>query len=122
MSTLSQTTGNELISCINAAHTKYESNTVNWQQVVEIGWRLSTRQDMERFEQMCEDGLLGPRNCGIIKDWSAIDRSRNGYLRIKDRLVLCVFLASSYQWVTVMHEIPISSAQSLTSLPYPRTQ
>jgi hypothetical protein len=37
-------------------------------------------------------------------------------------LGVCVFLASGYGWVTVMHEIPISSAQPLTSLPYPRTQ
>jgi hypothetical protein len=28
---------------------------------------------------------------------------------------VCVFLASGYNWVTVMHEIPISSAQTLTS-------
>jgi hypothetical protein len=35
---------------------------------------------------------------------------------------MCVFLASGYEWVTVMHEIPISSAQTMTSLPYPRTQ
>ncbi len=35
---------------------------------------------------------------------------------------VCVFLASSYGWVTVMHEIPIFSAQPLTSLPYHRTQ
>ncbi len=28
---------------------------------------------------------------------------------------VCVFLASGYKWVTVMHEIPISSAQSMTS-------
>jgi hypothetical protein len=31
---------------------------------------------------------------------------------------VCVFLASGYEWVTVMHEIPISSAQTMTSLPY----
>jgi hypothetical protein len=37
-------------------------------------------------------------------------------------LGVCVFLASGYGWVTVMHEIPISTAQPLTSLPYPRTQ
>jgi hypothetical protein len=36
-------------------------------------------------------------------------------------LSVCVFLASGYRWVTVMHEIPISSAHPLTSLPYPRT-
>ncbi len=35
---------------------------------------------------------------------------------------VCVFLASGYGWVTVIHETPISSAQPLTSLPYPRTQ
>ncbi len=35
---------------------------------------------------------------------------------------VCVFLASGYRLVTVMHEIPISSAHLLTSLPYPRTR
>ncbi len=34
---------------------------------------------------------------------------------------VCVLLASGYRWVTVMHEIPVSSAHPLTSLPYPRT-
>jgi hypothetical protein len=29
---------------------------------------------------------------------------------------VCVFLASGYEWVTVMHEIPISSAQAMTPL------
>jgi hypothetical protein len=43
---------------------------------------------MERFEQMCEDGLLGPSGYGIFEDWSAIDRSRDGYLCIKYGLVL----------------------------------
>ncbi len=37
-------------------------------------------------------------------------------------MCVCVFLASRYRWVTVMHEIPISSAHLLTSLPYPRTR
>ncbi len=38
-----------------------------------------------------------------------------------ERECVCVFLASGYRWVTVMHEIPISSAHPLTSLPYLRT-
>jgi hypothetical protein len=37
---------------------------------------------------MCEDGLLGPSNYGIFEDWLAVDRSRDGYLCIKDWLVL----------------------------------
>jgi hypothetical protein len=89
MSSLPQAMGNALISCIHAAHTKYESDPLDWQQqVVEIGWCLLTRQDMERFEQMCEDGFLGPRGYGIFEEWSAINRSRDGYLRIKGGLIL----------------------------------
>jgi hypothetical protein len=61
---------------------------MDWQRVIEIGWHLLTRPDMERFKQMCEDGLLGPSNYGIFEDWLAINRSRDGYLRIKDGLVL----------------------------------
>jgi hypothetical protein len=79
---------NASISCIYAAHTKYESNLLDWQLVVEIGWRLLTKQDMERFEEMCEDGLLGPGDYGIFEDGSAIDRSRDAYIRIRDGLVL----------------------------------
>ncbi len=81
-------TGNAVISCIHVAHTKYESNLLDWQRVVEIGWHLLTKQDMEKFEQMCEDGLLGGSDYVIFKDWLAIDRSRDGYLRIRDGLVL----------------------------------
>jgi hypothetical protein len=40
MSSLPQAMGNALISCIHAAHTKYESKLLDWQQVIEIGWRL----------------------------------------------------------------------------------
>jgi hypothetical protein len=83
-----QAAGNAVISCICVAHTKYESNPVDWQQVVEIGWCLLTKQDMERFEEMCEDGLLGPRDYGLFEDWSDINRSRDGYIHIRDGLVL----------------------------------
>ena len=55
--------------------------------VIETGWCLLTRADMERFEQMCEDGLLGPSDYGIFEDWLAIDRLRDWYLRIKDGIV-----------------------------------
>jgi hypothetical protein len=83
-----QAMGNAVISCIHAAHTKYESNLLDWQRVVEIGYHLFTRRDMVRFQEMCKDGLLGPGDYGIFEDWSDIDRSRNGYIRIRDGLVL----------------------------------
>jgi hypothetical protein len=85
---LPQATGNAVISYIHPAHKKYESNPLDWQWVVEIGWCLLTKQDMERFEEMCEDGLLGPGDYGLFEDWSAIDRLRDGYIRIRDGLVL----------------------------------
>jgi hypothetical protein len=83
-----QATRNAVISCICRAHTKYESNLLDWQQVVEIGYRLFTRQDMERFQEMCKVGSLGPGDYGIFEDWLAIDRSRDGYICIRDGLVL----------------------------------
>ncbi len=69
------------------AHTKYESNLLDLQWVVEIGWCLLTRQDMERFQEMYKDGFLGPGDYGIFKDWWAINRLRDGYVRIRDGLV-----------------------------------
>jgi hypothetical protein len=33
-------------------------------------------------------GIWGGGDYGIFEDWSAIDRSRNGYIRIRDGLVL----------------------------------
>jgi hypothetical protein len=36
---------------------------------------------------MCEEVLLGQGDYGIFKDWSAIDRSRDGYIRIRDGFV-----------------------------------
>jgi hypothetical protein len=83
-----QAMGNAVISCIHAAHMKYELNPLDWQQVVEIGYHLLMKQDMERLQEMGEDGLWGQRDYGIFKDWLAIDRSRDGYIRIRDGLVL----------------------------------
>jgi hypothetical protein len=45
------------------------------------------KQDMDRFEEMWEDGLLGSGEYGLLEDWSAIYRSRDGYIRIRDGLV-----------------------------------
>ncbi len=84
---MSQAVGNAVISCICAAHMKYELNLLDWQRVIEIGYRLFMRRDMERFQEMCEDGLLGPGDYGIFEDWSAIVRSQDGYIRIRDGLV-----------------------------------
>ncbi len=88
ISSLPQAAGNAVISCVYATHTKYESNPADWQRVVEIGWRLLTKRDMERFEEMCKDGHLGPGDYGLFKDWSDINRSRDGYICIRDGLVL----------------------------------
>jgi hypothetical protein len=82
-----QATGNAVISCIHVAHTIYESNLLDWQRVVEISYCLFTRQDMARIQEMCKDGLLGLGDHGIFEDWSAIDGSRDGYIRIRDGLV-----------------------------------
>jgi hypothetical protein len=43
---------------------------------------------MVRFQKMCEDGFLGPGDYGIFENWSDIDRLQDGYIRIRDRLVL----------------------------------
>jgi hypothetical protein len=67
---------------------KYVSNPLDWQRVVEIGWRLLTKQDMGRFEEMCKEGLLGPGDYGLFEDWLAMDGSREAYIRIRDGLVL----------------------------------
>jgi hypothetical protein len=83
-----QATGNAVISCIHGAHTKYESNPVDWQRVIEISYCLLTKQDMGRFKEMCEDGLWGPEDYGIFEDWSGINKSRDGYICIRDGLVL----------------------------------
>ena len=42
---------------------------------------------MGRFEEMCEEGLLGPGDYGLFEDWLAIDGSRQAYIRIRDGLV-----------------------------------
>jgi hypothetical protein len=85
---LPQAAGNAVISCIHTAHKKYYSNPADWQRVVEIGWHLLTKQDVAWFEEMCEDGLLGPGNYGLFEDWLDINRSRDEYIRIRDGLVL----------------------------------
>ncbi len=42
---------------------------------------------MPKFKNLCEDGLLGLGDYGIFEDWSAIDKSQDKYIRIRDGLV-----------------------------------
>ena len=51
------------------------------------GWRLRTKRDMRKFKNLCKDGLLGPGDYGIFEDWSAINKSQEKYIRIKDGLI-----------------------------------
>ncbi len=51
------------------------------------GWHLLTKRDMRKFKNLCEDGLLGPGDYGIFEDWSAINKSQEKYIRIKDGLI-----------------------------------
>jgi hypothetical protein len=71
-----QAAGNAVINFIHAAHTKYESNPLDWQRVVDIGSHLLTRKDMGRFKEM------------FFEDWLDMNKSWDGYIRIRDRLVL----------------------------------
>jgi hypothetical protein len=43
---------------------------------------------MVRFQEICEDGLLGPKDYGIFEDWLVINKLRDGYIRIRDGIVL----------------------------------
>ncbi len=85
--TFLQAAGNVIISCVQAAHEKYESNPLDWQQVIERGWCLLTKQDTRKFKNLCKDGLLGTGDYGIFEKWSAIDKLQEKYIRIKDGLV-----------------------------------
>ncbi len=85
--TFLQAAGNVIISCIQAAHEKYQSNPPDWQQVIKRGWRLLTKQDMHKFKNLCKDGLLGPGDYRIFEDWSNINKSQENFICIKDGLV-----------------------------------
>jgi hypothetical protein len=83
-----QAAGNVIISCVCVAHEKYQSNPPDWQDVMVRGWCLLTKRDMRTFKNLCKDGLLGPEDYRIFEDWSATDKSRERYIRIKDGLIL----------------------------------
>ncbi len=84
-----QAAENVIISCVQAAHEKYQSNPPDWQDVTVVrGWRLLAKRDMRKFKNLCEDGLLGPGDYVIFEDWSAINKLQEKYIRIKDGLML----------------------------------
>jgi hypothetical protein len=82
-----QAAGNVIISCVQATHEKYQSNPPDWQDVIVRVWHLLTKRDMRKFKNMCKGGLLGPGDYGIFKDWSAINKSLEKYIHIKDGLI-----------------------------------
>jgi hypothetical protein len=51
------------------------------------GSRLLPKRDMHRFKKLCEGGHLIPEDYRIYEDWSAINKSQEKYIRIKDGLI-----------------------------------
>jgi hypothetical protein len=82
-----QAAGNVIISCVQEAHEKNQSKSPDWQDVIVRGWCLLTKRDMRKFKNLCKDGLLDPGDYGIFEDWSAINKSQEKYIRIKDGLI-----------------------------------
>ncbi len=82
-----QAAGNVIISCVQAAHEKYQLNPPDWQDVIVRGWRLLTKRDMHKFKNLCKDCLLGPGDYVIFEDWSAINKSQEKYICIKVGLI-----------------------------------
>ncbi len=82
-----QAAGNIIISYIQAAHKKYQSNPPDWQDVIVRAWRLLMKRDIRKFKNLCKDGLLGPGDYGIFEDRSAINKLQEKYIRIKDGLI-----------------------------------
>jgi hypothetical protein len=70
--TFLQAAGNVIISCVQAAHEKYQSNPPDWQQVIERGWCLLTKQDMHVSSRICArkafwiQGITGSLRTGRI--------------------------------------------------------
>jgi hypothetical protein len=91
------------------------TETVDWD---------SPKGDLSRFVSMSQDHTCYNMSVTSVKvrGIANIDKMANIYCQTSGDRCVCVFLATGYKWVTVMHEIPISSAQTMTSLPYPRTQ
>jgi hypothetical protein len=83
-----QAAENVIISCVQAAHEKYQLNPPDWQDVIVKGWHLLMKRDMCKFKNLCKDGLLGPGDYGIFKDWSAINKLQEKYICIKDGSIL----------------------------------
>ncbi len=52
------------------------------------GCHLLTKRDIHKFKNLCKDGLLGPGDYGIFENWSAINKSQEKYICIKDGLIL----------------------------------
>jgi hypothetical protein len=82
-----QAAENVIISCVCAAREEYQSNPPDWQDVIVRGWRLLTKRDMRKLKNLYEDGLWGPEDYRIFEDWSATDKSRERFIRIKDGLI-----------------------------------
>jgi hypothetical protein len=82
-----QAVGNIIISCVHTAHKNFQSNPPHWQGVIVRGSRLLTKRDMHRFKKLCQGGHLIPEDYKIFEDWSATDKSRERYIRIKDGLI-----------------------------------
>jgi hypothetical protein len=77
-----------IIGGVNAAHTRYEADCLNWQSIIADGHELLSKADLLQFKELCDS------NCFLCKDeydlyeeWAQVIEAKPRYINIMSGLI-----------------------------------
>ncbi len=66
-----------IIGSVDTAHTKYDTDCLDWQSVIDEGHKLLCQADMLQFKELCDNSyLLCNDECDLYKEWTQVIEAR----------------------------------------------
>jgi hypothetical protein len=77
-----------IIGSVDAAHTQYEADCLNWQSVIGDGHELLSKSDLLQFKELCDDNyFLCKGEYDLYKEWAQVKKAKPRYRSIMSNLI-----------------------------------
>jgi hypothetical protein len=73
---------------VDATHSQYEADCLNWQSVIDDGHELLSKADLLQFKELCDDNyFLCEDEYNLYKEWTQVIEARPRYINIMSGLI-----------------------------------
>ncbi len=77
-----------IIGSVDAAHTQYEADCLNWQSIINDDHEFLSKANILQFKELCDNNyFLCKDEYDLYKEWTQVIETRSRYINIMSGLI-----------------------------------